>query len=204
MFTKYKRILLKLSGEIFAGERDSGIDPKKTENLAREIKEVVDLGVEVAIVLGGGNLFRGAKASENGMDRVTGDYIGMIATIMNAIAFHSALEAIGCSARIQTAIPMQNLAEPYIRAKALHHLEKGRAVIFAGGTGNPFFTTDTTAALRAAEIGAEIILKATTKTADAAMVDKTAMTLCEENEIPVLVFNVSKPGSILKVVRGEK
>ncbi len=202
MFTKYKRILLKLSGEMFAGERKSGIDPKITEAIAREVKSIVDLGVEVGIVLGGGNLFRGAAASVNGMDRATGDYIGMLATLMNGIAFQSALDAVGCPVRIQSAIPMQTVIEPYIRGKALHHLKKGRAVIFAGGTGNPYFTTDTTAALRAAEIGAEVILKATTKTDGLAMVDKTAMALCEENAIPVIVFNMAKPGSLLKVVRG--
>lgn len=230
MFTKYKRILLKLSGEVFAGERKAGIDPKITESIAREVKDIIDLGVEVGIVLGGGNLFRGAAASVNGMDRATGDYIGMLATLMNGMAFQSALESVGCPARIQSAIPMQTVVEPYIRGKALHHLEKGRAVIFAGGTGNPYFTTDTTAALRAAEINAEVVLKATKVdgmyTADPMkdphaqfipeityaealrqglkVMDATAITLCMENNIPLQIFNMTKPGNILKVVKGEK
>jgi uridylate kinase len=230
LFTKYKRILLKLSGEVFAGDRKSGIDPKITEAIAREVKDVIDLGVEVGIVLGGGNLFRGAAASVNGMDRATGDYIGMLATIMNGMAFQSALESVGCPARIQSAIPMQTVVEPYIRGKALNHLEKGRAVIFAGGTGNPYFTTDTTAALRAAEINAEVVLKATKvdgiysadpmKDSTAQFIpeityaealqrglkvmDATAITLCMENNIPLQVFNMTTPGNILKVVKGEK
>lgn len=230
MFTKYKRILLKISGEAFAGERKYGIDPKVTEAIAQEVKAVVDLGVEVGLVLGGGNIFRGLAASANGMDRATADYIGMLATVMNAIAFHDSLEKIGCPARIQTAVAMTAVAESYIRQKALHHLNKGRAIIFAGGTGNPYFTTDTTAALRAAEINAEVVLKATkvdgvysddpVKNKDAIfypeltyadvlnkklkVMDATAITLCMENNIPLKVFNITKPGNILKVVKGDK
>jgi uridylate kinase len=230
VFAKYKRILLKLSGEAFAGDRKYGIDPKVTETLAREIKEIVDLGVEVGIVIGGGNIFRGLAAAANGMDRVTADYIGMLATIMNGVAFHDALERVGCPARLQTAIFMESIAEGYIRKKALHHLDKGRAIIFTGGTGNPFFTTDTTAALRAAEIGAEVMLKATkvdgiysedplknpqaeffpqlsyqdALTKRLKVMDITAISLCMENKIPLVVFNLTQPGNIMKAVRGEK
>lgn len=230
MKTKYKRILLKISGETFTGDRKYGIDPKFIEELAREVKAVVDLGVEVGIVIGGGNIFRGMAAAANGMDRSTADYIGMLATIMNGVAFHDALEKQNCPARLQTAIFMESVAEGYIRRKALHHLVKGRAVIFAGGTGNPYFTTDTTAALRAAEINAEIILKATkvdgiysddplkNKSAqlfseltysdilakNLKVMDATAISLCVENKIPLVVFNHKPSGNILKIVKGDR
>jgi uridylate kinase len=201
MFAKYKRVLLKLSGELLAGERDYGIDPKAAEQIAQEIGEVVDLGVEVGVVIGGGNIFRGESAAANGMDRVTGDYIGMLATIMNGVALHDALEKQGCAARLQTAIFMDSVAEGYIRKKALHHLDKGRAVIFSGGTGNPFFTTDTTAALRAAEINAEVILKCVLDTEEIA-IDAAAKVLCAENNIPVLLYKYV-PGNFLKLIKGE-
>jgi len=201
MFAKYKRVLLRLSGDLLAGARDSGIDPSATENLAKEIGEIVDLGVELGVVPGGGNIFRGSSAAANGMDRVTGDYIGMLATIMNGIALHDALEKQDCPARLQTAIFMDSVAEGYIRKKALQHLNKGRAVIFAGGTGNPFFTTDTTAALRAAEIKAEVIFKAVPETSGAAL-DASAQALCRENNIPLILFKY-EPGALLKLIKGE-
>jgi uridylate kinase len=157
----YKRILLKISGEILAGDADYGIDPPVIQQIAREIKEVRNLGVEVAIVIGGGNIFRGMAASSRGMDRASADYMGMLATVLNGLALQDALEKIGVYTRVQTAIEMREVAEPYIRRRAIRHLEKGRVVIFAAGTGNPFFTTDTTASLRAMEIGADVILKAT-------------------------------------------
>ena len=158
---RYKRILLKISGEILTGERDYGIDPEVIRQIAQEIKEVKSLGVEIAIVIGGGNIFRGMAASSKGMDRATADYMGMLATVMNGLALQDALEKIDVQTRVQTAIEMREIAEPYIRRRAIRHLEKGRVVIFAAGTGNPYFTTDTTASLRAMEIGAEVILKAT-------------------------------------------
>ena len=158
---KYKRILLKLSGEVLAGERHFGIDPETTLGIAKEVKEIVDLGAEVALVIGGGNIFRGLSASANGMDRTAADYMGMLATVMNALAFQDALEKLGTPTRVQSAIEMQKIAEPFIRRRAIRHLEKKRVVIFAGGTGNPYFTTDTTAALRAAEIDADVVMKAT-------------------------------------------
>ena len=158
---RYKRILLKISGEILTGEKDYGIDPVVIGQIGQEIKEVVNLGVEIAIVIGGGNIFRGMAASSKGMDRATADYMGMLATVLNGLALQDALEKIDVHTRVQTAIEMREIAEPYIRRRAMRHLEKGRVVIFAAGTGNPFFTTDTTASLRATEIGAEVILKAT-------------------------------------------
>ncbi|MDR1997175.1 MAG: uridine monophosphate kinase [Candidatus Margulisbacteria bacterium] len=200
MFARYKRVLLKLSGDLLAGARESGIEPSAAEQLAREIGEVVDLGVEIGVVLGGGNIFRGESAAVNGMDRVTGDYIGMLATIMNGVALHDALEKQGCPARLQTAIFMDSVAEGYIRKKALQHLDKGRAVIFSGGTGNPFFTTDTAAALRAAEIKAEVILKGVPDTAGVVL-DAAAQALCRENNIPVILFKYA-PGSIMQLIRG--
>ncbi|MDR2432036.1 MAG: uridine monophosphate kinase [Candidatus Margulisbacteria bacterium] len=201
MFAKYKRVLLKLSGDILVGNRDSGIEPAAVENLAKEIGEVIDLGVETGVVLGGGNIFRGASAAANGMDRVTGDYIGMLATIMNGVALHDALEKQGFAARLQTAIFMDSVAEGYIRKKALQHLNKGRAVIFSGGTGNPFFTTDTAAALRAAEIKAEIIFKGVLNASGAAL-DASALALCRDNNIPVVLFK-HEPGSLMKLIKGE-
>jgi len=226
----YKRILLKISGEILAGDADYGIDPPVIQQIAREIKEVRNLGVEVAIVIGGGNIFRGMAASSRGMDRASADYMGMLATVLNGLALQDALEKIGVYTRVQTAIEMREVAEPYIRRRAIRHLEKGRVVIFAAGTGNPFFTTDTTASLRAMEIGADVILKATKVDgiyeADP-MVDKnarkfeeltyldvlkkqlkvmdaTAISLCMDHGIPIIVFNLKKKGNIKRTVLGEK
>ncbi|MDR1113918.1 MAG: UMP kinase [Candidatus Margulisbacteria bacterium] len=198
MFAKYKRVLLKLSGELLAGGRKYGIDPAATGQLAQEIGEVVALGVEVGVVLGGGNIFRGVSAAANGMDRATGDYIGMLATIMNGVALHDALEKQGCPARLQTAIFMESVAEGYIRTKALHHLHKGRAVIFVGGTGHPYFSTDAAAALRAAELNAEVILKCTAKT-DKEM-DASAAAFCTENKIPVVTYKAGA-GNLLKTIK---
>ena len=226
----YKRILLKISGEILAGDADYGIDPPVIQQIAREIKEVRNLGVEVAIVIGGGNIFRGMAASSRGMDRASADYMGMLATVLNGLALQDALEKIGVYTRVQTAIEMREVAEPYIRRRAIRHLEKGRVVIFAAGTGNPFFTTDTTASLRAMEIGADVILKATKVDgiyeADP-MIDKkarkfeeltyfdvlkkqlkvmdaTAISLCMDHRIPIIVFSLKKKGNIKRVVLGEK
>jgi uridylate kinase len=227
---QYKRILLKISGEILAGDGEFGIDPPVIRQIAREIKEVKNLGVEVAIVIGGGNIFRGMAASSKGMDRASADYMGMLATVLNGLALQDALEKIGVFTRVQTAIEMREVAEPYIRRRAIRHLEKGRVVIFAAGTGNPFFTTDTTASLRAMEIGAEVILKATKVEGifDAdPMVDKkarkfeeltyfdvlkkqlkvmdaTAISLCMDHGIPLIVFNLKKKGNIKRTVLGEK
>ena len=229
MMNPYKRVLLKLSGEALMGNLGYGIDPAIVEEIAAEISEVVNLGVQVAIVVGGGNIFRGVKASAAGMDRATGDYIGMIATVMNALTLQDCLERIGVQTRVQTAIAMQEVAEPYIRRRAIRHLEKGRVVIFGAGSGNPFFTTDTTAALRAAEIDAEVIFKATkvdgiydsdphvnpaakryqsltyghVLTQDLRVMDSTAIALCKENNIPILVFDLSVRGNIRRAVIGE-
>ena len=228
--TRYKRILLKISGEILIGEGNFGIDPDVMQQIAREIKEVKSLGVEVAIVIGGGNIFRGMAASSKGMDRVSADYVGMLATVMNAIALQDAMEKIDVPTRVQTAIEMREVAEPYIRRRAIRHLEKGRVVIFAGGTGNPYFTTDTTASLRAMEIGAEVILKATkvdgiydadpllNKRArkfdelayldvlkkQLKVMDATAISLCMDHQIPIIVFSLKKKGNVKRVVLGEK
>jgi len=228
--TRYKRILLKISGEILTGKGNFGIDPKVMEQIAREIQEVKNLGVEVAIVIGGGNIFRGMVASSKGMDRASADYIGMLATVMNAIALQDSLEKIDVHTRVQTAIEMREVAEPYIRRRAIRHLEKGRVVIFAGGTGNPYFTTDTTASLRAMEIGAEVILKATkvdgiydadpllNKRAQKfdeltyldvlkkqlKVMDATAISLCMDHQIPIIVFSLKKKGNVKRVILGEK
>lgn len=225
----YKRVLLKLSGEALMGDLGYGIDPAIVEEIANEVGEIVSLGVQVAIVVGGGNIFRGVKASAAGMDRATADYIGMIATVMNALTLQDALERNGVQTRVQTAIAMQEVAEPYIRRRAIRHLEKGRVVIFGAGSGNPFFTTDTTAALRAAEIDAEVIFKATkvdgiydsdphlnpaakryqsltyghVLTQDLRVMDSTAIALCKENNIPILVFDLSGRGNIRRAVMGE-
>ncbi len=229
MTKPYKRVLLKLSGEALMGDLGYGIDPAIVEEIANEVGEIVALGVQVAIVVGGGNIFRGVKASAAGMDRATADYIGMIATVMNALTLQDALERIGVQTRVQTAIAMQEVAEPYIRRRAIRHLEKGRVVIFGAGSGNPFFTTDTTAALRAAEIDAEVIFKATkvdgiydsdphvnpaakryssltyghVLTQDLRVMDSTAIALCKENNIPILVFDLSGSGNIRRAVMGE-
>jgi uridylate kinase len=227
---KYKRVLLKISGEALLGELNYGIDPKVVNNISKQIKEVVELGVEVAVVIGGGNFWRGVTASSNGMDRTTADYIGMLATIMNALGLQNALERMGIATRVQTAISMQEIAEPLIRRRAVRHLEKKRVVIFAGGTGNPYFTTDTAAALRALEIKAEIIFKATKvdgiydkdpiKFKDAKkfenlsfidvlnkelrVLDSTATSLCMENNLPVVVFDITKPGNIRGAIMGKR
>ncbi|OGP71549.1 MAG: UMP kinase [Deltaproteobacteria bacterium RBG_16_50_11] len=227
---QYKRILLKISGEVLTGEGGHGIDPAVLQQIAREIKEVKNLGVEVAVVIGGGNIFRGIAASARGMDRASADYIGMLATIMNGLALQDALEKLDVHTRVQTAIEMREIAEPYIRRRAIRHLEKGRTVIFAGGTGNPYFTTDTTASLRAMEIGAEIILKATKVDGvydsdplvnqkarkfdeltyldvlkkQLKVMDSTAISLCMDHQIPIIVFNLKKKGNIKRVVFGEK
>jgi uridylate kinase len=227
---KYRRIILKLSGEALAGGQGYGIDPDIVSSIASEIRDIKDKGVEVAIVVGGGNIWRGVAGSAKGMDRATADYMGMLATVINALALQDALEKSDVDTRVQSAIEMKEVAEPYIRRRAIRHLEKGRVVIFAGGTGNPFFSTDTTAALRAAEIEAEVILMAKNvdgvydsdprKNPDAkrflelgylevlnkglAVMDSTATSLCMENKIPIIVFNLSIRGNILKTVMGHK
>ena len=226
----YKRIVLKLSGEALEGSRDFGIDPEVVKSIARQIKEVHDIGVDVMLVIGGGNYFRGAEGERNGIDRATGDHIGMLATVMNGLVLSNALETIGVKTRVQSAIEIRALCEPYIRRRALRHLEKKRVVIFVAGTGNPFFTTDTAAALRAIEMNAKAILKATKvdgvydkdpkRYKDAKkysavsyldvirqqlrVMDTTATSLCMENKLPIVVFNMTKAGNIRKVVTGEK
>jgi len=226
---KYRRILLKLSGEALMGSGNYGIDPATLAQIADEVIDVHSLGVEIALVLGGGNIFRGVAASSRGMDRAHADYMGMLATVINSLALQDALESRGLYTRVLSAIEMERLAEPYIRRRAIRHLEKGRLVIFAAGTGNPYFTTDTAASLRAMEIGAEIVMKATRvdgvydkdphKHKDArmfrrvsyldvlnknlAVMDSTAISLCRDNNLPILVFNMTKPGNIRRVVLGE-
>lgn len=226
---KYKRILLKLSGESLMGDRQYGIDPKRLSEYAVEIKELIEKGVEIAIVIGGGNIFRGVAGAGNGIDRVQADYMGMLATIVNGLALQSAIEDIGIKTRLQTAIKMEQIAEPFIKRRAVRHLEKGRVVIFGGGTGNPYFTTDTAAVLRAIEINAEAILKGTRVdgiyTADPEIdsnatkydtlsfkdaisknlkiMDTTAFTLSQENKLPIIVFDMNKKGNLLKIVSGE-
>jgi len=226
---KYKRVLLKLSGEALLGTKSYGIDSRVIEGVANTVKEVIDSGVELAIVVGGGNIFRGISASENGMDRATADNIGMLATVMNALAIQESLEKIGVITRVQTAISMQEVAEPYIRRRAIRHLEKGRVVIFAAGIGNPYFTTDTTAALRALEVSAQVILKATkvdgvydsdpNKNTEAKkydfltyievlqmglkIMDATAISLCMSNNIPIIIFNINDPQNIKRVILGD-
>lgn len=229
MGIKYRRVLLKLSGEALMGQLGYGIDPGVVQEIAAEVAEVVSNGIQMAIVVGGGNIFRGIKAAAAGMDRATADYIGMIATVMNAMTLQDALEQIGIPTRVQTAISMQEVAEPYIRRRAIRHLEKGRVVIFGAGSGNPFFTTDTTAALRAAEIDAEVIFKATkvdgiydcdphehpnarryqtltyghVLTHELRVMDSTAIALCKENNIPIMVFDLTVRGNIQRAVQGE-
>jgi len=226
---RYRRILLKLSGEALLGERTYGVDPAFCTFIARQVGEVRALGVDVAIVVGGGNIFRGLAAAARGMDRATGDYIGMLATVMNALALQDALEKEGLATRVMSAIAMNEVAEPYIRRRAVRHLEKGRVVILAAGTGNPYFTTDTAAALRAVEIGAEVILKATkvdgVYDADPMMhpeakrydelsfvdvlserlqvLDATAVSLCMENDLPIIVFDLNRPDNVRRVALGE-
>jgi uridylate kinase len=227
---KYKRILLKLSGEALMGNQQFGIDNALLSQYASEVKNVVKEGAEVAIVIGGGNIFRGVQASEGGMDRVQGDYMGMLATMINSMALQAALEKIGVDTRLQSAIKMEQICEAFIRRRAVRHLEKGRVVIFGAGTGNPYFTTDTAATLRGIEIEADVILKGTRVdgiyTADPEkdknatkfdtitfaevyekglnVMDMTAFTLCKENKLPIIVFDMNKPGNLSKVVVGEK
>ncbi len=226
---KFKRVLLKLSGEALQGDQHYGIDPKVVEDIASQLKEVKAMGVELAIVIGGGNIFRGIRAQSDGMDRATADYMGMLATVINGLALQDALERKGVFTRVQTAIGMAALAEPYIRRRAMRHLEKGRIVILAGGTGNPYFSTDTAAALRAVELGAEVILKATKvdgiysadpkKVKDAKrftklkyidvlkkglkVMDATAVSLCMDNNLPIIVFDLLKNGNIRRVISGQ-
>lgn len=229
--SKYKRVVLKLSGEALAGGKGSGIDPAVIQSIAHQVKDIVELGVEVAVVVGGGNLWRGKAGSEMGMDRASADYMGMLATVMNSLALQDSLENIGVQTRVQTSIEMRQVAEPYIRRKAIRHLEKKRVVIFAAGTGNPYFSTDTTAALRAAEIEAEVILMAKNNvdgvySADPtidetavkyntlsyldllkeglAVMDTTASSLCMDNDIPLIVFSIMEEGNIKRVVIGEE
>lgn len=226
---KYKRILLKLSGESLMGNKQFGIDHERLSQYAKEIKEIYTAGIEIGIVIGGGNIFRGIQAQEGGMDRVQGDYMGMLATVINSMALQSSLEALDVQTRLLSAINMEEICEPYIRRRAVRHLEKGRVVIFGAGTGNPYFTTDTAASLRAIEIEADVILKGTRvdgiytadpeKDASAVkyetvsfsevyekglnVMDLTAFTLCNENKLPIIVFDMNKPGNLKKVVVGE-
>ena len=226
----YKRILLKLSGEALLGERQYGIDPVRISQYAKEIKSVIEQKLEVAVVIGGGNIFRGVSAASNGMDRVQADYMGMLATVINGLALQSALENEGVPTRLQSAIKINEVAEPFIRRKAMRHLEKGRVVIFGGGTGNPYFTTDSAAVLRAIEIEADVILKGTRvdgiytadpeKDASASkyssisfddvlkkglkVMDTTAFTLSQENELPIIVFDMNKKGNLIKILSGEQ
>jgi uridylate kinase len=226
----YKKILLKLSGEALMGDQSYGIDPATVQFMAAEIKKVYDMGLQISVVIGGGNIFRGVEASVKGMERASADYMGMLATVINALALQNSLEKLGLETRVQSAIEMRELAESYIRRKAVRHLEKGRIVIFAAGTGNPYFTTDTAAALRAMEIGAEVILKGTkvdgVYTADPAkdpaakkydvisyfdvikqdlkVMDSTAITLCMDNNLPIVVFDIKKTDNIRKLLLGQK
>ncbi|MDE0028425.1 MAG: UMP kinase [Deltaproteobacteria bacterium] len=226
---RYRRVILKITGEVLAGERQYGIDPATVARFVEEIREVHELGCEIALVIGGGNILRGAEASEHGIDRASADYMGMLATVINSMALQDALEKIGVSTRVMSAIEMRQVAELYIRRRAVRHLEKGRVVILAGGTGNPFFTTDTTASLRAMEVGAEVILKATkvrgvydtdplknheaklfrelthmeVLSKELKVMDSTAISLCMDNRLPIIVFNVMERGNIRKVVSGQ-
>ena len=226
----YRRVLLKLSGEVLAGKSGFGIDPIKASYLANEVKSIHELGVDIGLIIGAGNIFRGINAANQGMDRVTGDYLGMLATIMNAISVQDALEKIGCETRTLSAINISQIAEPYIRRRAIRHLEKKRIVIVSGGTGNPFFTTDSAAALRATELGAELVIKGTKvdgvydrdpmkyKNAkrydkitfsevlmkDLRVMDLTAITLCKENSLPIQVFNIKESGSLKHLILGRK
>lgn len=227
---RYKRILIKLSGEALAGEGEYGIDSERVFSLANEISEIHSFGIEIAIVVGGGNIFRGMKGAEKGIERATADYMGMLATIINALALQSACEKVGLFTRVQSAIEIHSIAEPYIRRRAVRHLEKKRIVIFAGGTGNPYFTTDSTAALRAVEVGCEVILKATKvdgvysadpkKEKEAKrftqvsfnesmkrklqVMDQTALTMCSENNVPIIVFDIFKKGNLKELILGKE
>ena len=227
---QYRRVLLKLSGEALMGNRTHGVDPERIKAYCKEISELVKTGVEIAIVIGGGNIFRGLSAASNGMDRVQADYMGMLATVINGLALQSTLEESGIQTRLQTALKMESIAEPYIKRRAVRHLEKKRVVIFSAGTGNPFFTTDSAAVLRAIEINADVILKGTRvdgiynldpeKNKDAIkfehltfddaitkklkVMDSTAFTLSKENNLPIIVFNMNKPGNLKKIIDGKK
>ena len=229
MLPKYSRILLKLSGESLMGDRNYGIDPQMLDQYAKEIKEITNIGVQVAVVIGGGNIYRGMNEHETGIERAQGDYMGMLATVINGMALQAALDKVGVSTRLQSAIKMEQVAEPYIRRRAMRHLEKGRVVIFGAGTGNPYFTTDTAGSLRAIEIKADVILKGTrvdgiysadpekdpTATryeslsfADVIsrnlkVMDMTAFTLCQENNLPIIVFDMNRRGNLLNVVSGQ-
>lgn len=229
MPTKYERVLLKLSGEALMGDKSYGVDPATVDYMSSEIKSVAAMGVQVAVVIGGGNIFRGVEASLKGIERASADYMGMLATVINALALQNSLEKIGIDTRVQSAIDMRELAEPYIRRRAMRHLEKKRVVIFAAGTGNPYFTTDTAAALRAMEIGAQVILKGTkvdgvyskdpVKSPDAtrfkkisyievlkkklSVMDSTAISLCMDNGLPIIVFRIKDRGSFKKIVQGK-
>ena len=230
MLPKYKRVLLKLSGESLMGTKNFGLDPEVLSRYANDIKQVIEMGVQVAIVIGGGNIYRGMNEAETGIERAQGDYMGMLATVINGMALQSALDKVGVLTRLQSAIKMEQIAEPYIRRRAIRHLEKGRVVIFGAGTGNPYFTTDTAGSLRAVEIKADIILKGTRVdgiyTADPEkeptatkyetisfadcisknlkVMDLTAFTLCMENEMPIVVFDMNKPGNLMNVINGGK
>jgi uridylate kinase len=230
MLPKYKRILLKLSGEALMGDNSYGLDHVMIEQYAKDIKMVTELGVEVAVVIGGGNIYRGMNEKDTGIERAHGDYMGMLATVINGMAMQAMLEKVGVFTRLQSAIKMEQIAEPYIRRRAIRHLEKGRVVIFGAGTGNPYFTTDTAGSLRAIEIQADVILKGTRVdgiytsdpekdpsakkfnvitfqeciSANLKVMDMTAFTLCMENELPIIVFDMNKPGNLMKVVAGEK
>jgi uridylate kinase len=229
MLPKFNRVLLKLSGESLMGDRSFGLDPKMLEQYALDIKAITDLGVQVAIVIGGGNIYRGMNEAETGIERAQGDYMGMLATVINGMALQASLEKVGVKTRLQSAIKMEQIAEPYIRRRAMRHLEKGRVVIFGAGTGNPYFTTDTAGSLRAVEISADVILKGTRVdgiyTADPEkdknakrydkltfseviskelkVMDMTAFTLCQENNLPIIVFDMNTPGNLLDVVSGK-
>lgn len=230
MIPKYKRILLKLSGESLMGDNSFGLDPKIIAKYAEDIKSITEMGVQVAIVIGGGNIYRGMNEDETGIERAQGDYMGMLATVINGMALQSALERVGVYTRLQSAIKMEQVAEPYIRRRAIRHLEKGRVVIFGAGTGNPYFTTDTAGSLRAIEIKADVILKGTRVdgiysadpekdaaamrfetitfseciTRNLRIMDMTAFTLCMENQLPIIVFDMGTPGTLMRVVTGEK
>ena len=229
MNLQYKRVLLKLSGETLMGDKSFGIDPQKLVYYSQEIKKITDIGIEVAIVIGGGNIFRGLQADQSGIERVQGDYMGMMATVINGMALQSALETQDVYSRLVSAIEMREVAEPYIRRRAIRHVEKGRVVIFCAGTGSPYFTTDSAASLRASEIGADVILKGTrvdgiysadpekdptaTKydnisfseviSKNLKIMDMTAFTMCHENDMPIVVFDINKEGNLLKAARGE-
>jgi uridylate kinase len=229
MAVAYKRVLLKLSGESLMGTKEFGLDPKMLQQYADDVKSIIDQGVQVAIVIGGGNIYRGMNEAETGIERAQGDYMGMLATVINGIALQSIIEKVGIKTRLLTAIKMEQIAEPYIRRRAIRHLEKGRVVIFGAGTGNPYFTTDTAGSLRAIEIDADVILKGTRVngiyTADPEkdpsatryetigfgdviqknlkVMDMTAFTLCQENNLPIIVFDMNTPGNLLKVINGE-